>query len=482
MGLAERVMETYRARTSDAQLASPVAPAMAPPFEGYTGHPPDYDSERYGQYLATSNDVYAAAALRARVMGGLDLQVFNGKDAQKREVPNHPAAKLLDYVNPFWTRRRLTRMDELSMCIWGESFWAVEGALEGNPTEIWWCKPTNVQPVPDPKGYLKRFLYLPTTGGTPIPFEPEEIVWFRYPNPNDEFQSQSPLTSALLAADTGRAMLATNANLFRQGLMAGGLVVPDSDKVTFSKRQAEELEEALEKRWTGADKAHRWSVLRYEAQLKSLNVTPKDAQFVEGLGLMARQIWNALGVPAPLLNDLAYATLANLREFRQQLWTNALLPDSQLRSDEIVQQFLPMFSSRPGPPAAADYAAYDYSKVPELQQLARESWDRDRQAMEVGALTINEWRQQQGLPPVPWGDVWWAPANKSAVAGKNSKPQGDTSPSGNGQPPGQGGGSQDGEQVDAEQAAGALATIDLAAMELRHGPFTLSGRNGKGHR
>lgn len=482
MGLAERVMSQFQTRRSGgggrgANLASPVSPYMAPAFEGYTGHATAYDPERYGNYLATANDVYSAASLRARLMGALNLQVFNGKDTDKREVPTSPAARLLDYVNPFWTKRRLARMDELAMCIWGESFWAVEGGAEGNPQEIWWAKPGHMRPVPDPEGYLSHFVYLPITGGPPIRFETEEVVWFRYPNPNDEFQSMSPLTSALLAADTGRAMLVTNANLFRQGLMAGGLIVPDTDKVTFTPTQAAELEEDVARRLTGADKAHRWAVLRYEAQLRALNVTPRDAQFVEGLGLMARQVWNALGVPAPLLNDLAYATLSNMREYRQQLWTNALLPDSQLRADEIVQQFLPRFASRPGPPAAPDHAEYDYTKVPELQELARSSWARDRQAIESGAITINEWRQQQGLPPVKWGDVWWAPLNKGAVSGPQAAP-----------PPAPAGDNGNGNNGDgegdraAEEAASWLASLDLGALQLRHGPFTLNGLNGKGHR
>jgi len=46
----------------------------------------------------------------------------------------------------------------------------------------------------------------------------------------------------------------------------------------------------------------------------------------------------------------------------------------------------------------------------------------------VGGITINEWRKKQGLPPVPWGDVWWAPVNKAAVVDGDSTPQGDTSP------------------------------------------------------
>jgi len=469
MGFLERVAAEHQRLRGRAQLAWPVGPAAAPQFEEFTGHWPSYDPEAYGNYLATSADVYAAAVLRARNISSLALKLYAGQGPDKREVTRGPAFDLLAHVNPFWTRRRLERMDELSMCLWGESFWAVEGAEQGQPQEIWWCKPTQMRPVPDKKNYLAGFLYLPLTGGPPIGFRPDEVVWFRYPNPLDEFQSLSPLAAARLAADTGKAMMTSNNNLFANGLQAGGLVMPDSARqVTYTPKQAEELEVLLDRRLKGVDKAHRWAVLRFEAKMQSLAVSPKDAEFVQGLSLTARQVWNAYGIPAPLLNDLAHATLANTREFERLLWVHALKPDAMLRADEIREQFLPMFGRRPGPPSTPDHAEYDFGDVAALSFAESETWDRERGQIEIGALTQNEWRKRHGHPPVPWGDVWWAPVNKSAVSKAASEPQGDTSPTG--------------EEVDAEEAAGALATLDMAAMELRHGPFTLAGhgRNGNG--
>jgi phage portal protein BeeE len=452
MGLAERVAAEYQ-RRRHAELAWPVGPAAAPAFEEFTGHAPSYDPERYGEYLATSADVYTAAALRARNMSSLKLRLYAGRDADKREVTTGQAADLLRHVNPFWSRRRLERMDELSMCIWGESFWALEPPSPESPAgNIWWVKPTQMQPIPHQENYLAGFWYMPLAGGPMIPFGPGEVVWFRYPNPNDEFQSLSPLVAARLAADAGGAMMRSNRNLFDQGLLMGGLVVPDSSKqVTFSKEQAKELEALLEQRWKGVDKAHRWSVLRYEAKLQGLNVTPKDAEFIQGLSLTARQVWNAYGIPAPLVNDLAHATLANVSGFERQLWVHALKPDAELRADEITEQFLPRLPRRSGPPATPDHAEYDFTEVPALQEAKTEAWDRERQAIDVGAMTINEWRRSKGLPEVAWGDVWWAPVNKSAVSDATSRPEGDTAPTGEDTPAG------DGEPAGTEQGLPAEA-------------------------
>jgi HK97 family phage portal protein len=390
-----------------------------------------FSPEEYGDYLPTSNEIYSAATLRARLMSGLRLRLYRGDDSDKRAMPTHPASRLLEYVNPHWTPRRLARMDELAMCVWGESYWAVErDPVTRRPTEIWWMRPPQVRPVPHEEKYLQGFLYTPAFGGRDIRFDADEVVWFRYPNPLDEFSALSPLAAARLAADAATAMMKSNEKLFRQGLQLAGRIVPPADKVSFSTEQADELEDRLQRRFAGADRAHRWAVMRFEAQFKQLQMSPKDAEFVTGLGLTLRQVANAYGIPTPLLNDMAGATLANVDAFTKLLWQHALVPDSQLRAGEVEEQFLPMFGR-----GAPDHAEHDYSQVAALQESQSQTWTRDAQALDRGALTINEWRRRNGLPDVPWGDEPWLPVNKAqvvdgqmAVPATQSLPDDETNP------------------------------------------------------
>lgn len=422
MGLIERVQ---------AQVARPradwsVGTGAVSYVDRTLGHDDEtFSPEEYGNYIATSNDVYSAVMLRARAMAGLTLGLFDTDGSEKTEITSGPEHDLLRHVNPFWTRRRLAMMDEASMGLWGESYWAVERDRSGRPSEIWWLKPSRVRPVPHESKYLSGFLYSPVDGSEPIPFGADEIVWFRYPNPLDEFSALSPMAAARLAAETGSAMMKSNRNMFINGMQMGGVVTPDTDKVTFSDEQATDLGKMLDKRFKGVDKAHRWAVLRYEAKFQQMQVTQKDAEFVEGLNLTLRHVANAYGIPAPLLNEMSHATRSNAREYERLLWTHALVPDSQLRAEEIVEQFLPMFKGRTR--TSPGWAEYDYSKVAALQESQTDQWGRESQAIERGALTINEWRKSKGMGPVPWGDVWWAPVNKSGVTDADSTPEGDTS-------------------------------------------------------
>lgn len=455
MGVLDRIRERRQ------KLANPVQRDISAGSNYGWGHDPFpwtfEDDSKFVDRAATADDLMAVVGLRARLMSGLKLRIYRGRGNTRTEVTAGPAYETLMHVNPFWSPLRLARMDELSMGLWGQSFWAVEKDRDGVPREIWWVKPTRMVPVPDSQNYIRGFLYHPVNGGPPIPFAPDEVVWFRYPNPLDEMSPLSPLIAAQRAAETGEAMLESNLNLFRQGLMVGGFVVPAGDKVSFSQQQADDLERFLERRFKGKEGAHRWAVLRFDAQFKESQVSPKDAEFVNGLNVTLRRICNVYGVPSPLLNDLEYATLANVNELHKILWMNALVPDAQLRASEITEQFLPMF------PGRTLHAEFDFTQVDALHESATSVWDRERQQIEAGSITINEWREKHGMPPVPWGDVWWAPVNKSAVNGPTS-----TAPE---------------ETVPEDQAANALAALDLFHMDFKYGPLTLNGHkiNGNGH-
>lgn len=407
MGLLERI--AARRRGERPERAWPVGKGeLIAPDYAYGHDQSEFSPEEYGDYAATSNDIYTVVAQRARLMSGIQLRFYRGRGSDKAEDTDGAAVKLFSYVNPFWTGERLARMDEFCMGLWGETVWALEGP-KGAPKEIWWLKPSRVKPVPHESGYIQEFAYHSVSGEI-LRFEPHEIVWQRYPNPIDEFSPLSPLAAARLAADTGTAMAKSNESLFKRGLQIAGLIVPPADKVTFTQEQATDLERALEKRLTGADKAHRWAVLRYEAQFKQLAITPKDAEYVAGLNMTFRQVCRAYGMQSSLLNDLENATLANATAFERIEWTRALKPDAEFKAAEVREQYLPRF--RGGGP---DWCEYDFTQVPSLQESETESWAREAQALDRGAITINEWRKSKGKPPVSWGDQPYLPVNKAPV-------------------------------------------------------------------
>jgi len=125
-----------------------LGPAVVERFDEVWGHSIEqYAPAEYGEYIATSNGVYACATSRAQLLSSLPLKLYRLDRAGRRaEVTAGDLYGLLQKVNPFWTGNRLIEMTELSLCLWGQAFWFLERGESGRqpPREIWWGRPDRV--------------------------------------------------------------------------------------------------------------------------------------------------------------------------------------------------------------------------------------------------------------------------------------------------------------------------------------------------
>lgn len=387
MGLFERVQQQARTRSA------PIVKALADEAQTYGatstwwGEKPN-QPDIYGTYMGV-NSVFACVDLRASNLAGLPIQLFRGKGEAEQEVTSGPARELLDRVNPFWTFRRLIYTTEMDLCLWGEAFWMVEKNGAGIPQEIWRTKPTRVTIVPSATDYIAGYLYHPAGGGDPIPFARDEVIWFRYPNPNDEYAGLSPLAAARLGADVATSAMASNRRMFDQGVQLAGVVMPKEGQ--FSTEQADELGRMLDRRFAGLDRAHRWGVFRSEVHMEPLGFSPKDAQYVETLAAGLEDVARVYKIAGELVGG-GKSTYENFTQALRGLWILCLRPEGAFLADEITEQLLPMFGSM-----APDRAVFDFSQVEALQDDKGLLWDRATKAFAVGALGEKAWHQTVGV-------------------------------------------------------------------------------------
>lgn len=362
-----------------------------------------FSPAEYGEYIATSNGVYTCSTIRADLLSSLPLRLYRVNRLMKKvEVTQGSLYTLLQFVNPFWTFPRLMEMTELSLCLWGKCYWFLERGQggAGEPREIWWARPDRVRLHPHPEEYISHYTYRPVNGSQEMTFDRSEVIRFVYPNPLDEFEGLSPLAAARLAADMASASMKSNVKMFENALMMGGVVTPKAGS-TLTSEQAKELEMQLDRRFKGVDKAHRWGVFRFEAQMNAVGITPKDAEFLGGLKWSLEEICRAYKVPQDLVGG--QRTYENVDAAYRAIWTNAVIPEGNELAADIKEQLLPMF------PGQADLAEFDASGVNVLQEAEAERWTRDKEQLEVGAITLNEWRDKQGLEPFEEGDTGRVP-------------------------------------------------------------------------
>ena len=323
----------------------------------------------------------------------------------ERRVPveaSHPVARLLERVNPWYTRADLWRATEIYLCLWGSAFWAIQRGEDGEP-ELWPLRPDRMAVIPDRQRYVRGFVYRGSGYGASsssmpsenVAYTPDEIVWLRYFNPLDELAGLSPLAPARLSADMGHEGLRFNRHLLRNSARPDFLLLTNHE---LNDAELEDFYQRWEQRYQGPGNAHRPAVASAVRDVKTLGLSHRDIDFIQGLRWSLEEVSRAYGVPKLLLGDFERATYANVQASERMFWRNTVVPEVRFLEDQMNRALLP----RLGYPNLA--VEFDLSVIEALQEDEASRVQRETALLDRGVLTINEVRRERNLPEVPWGD------------------------------------------------------------------------------
>ena len=304
----------------------------------------------------------------------------------------HPVVRLLERVNPWYTRGDLWRATEINLCLWGAAFWAIERGDDGEP-ELWPLRPDRMAVIPDRRRYVRGFVY--RGNADPVAYTPEEIIWLRYFNPMEELAGLSPLAPARLSADMGHEGLLFNRNLLRNSARPDFLLLTNQE---MSETELEEFYTRWESRYQGADNSYRPAVASAVRDVKTLGLSHRDLDFIQGLRWSLEEVSRTYGVPKVLLGDFERATYANVQAAERMFWRNTIVPEVRFLEEQLNRVLLP----RLGYPELT--VEFDLSVIEALQEDENSRVQRETALLDRGVLTINEVRRERNLPEVPWGN------------------------------------------------------------------------------
>jgi len=377
--------------------ANPVAGLLFDRGAERLGLGDDWAPASYGDYAAISPAVYACVHLRARNLARVRPRLF-ARQADGSAVPvsdTHPAQRLLDAVNPFWSRHRFWYIVEASLGLWGSAPVALFRDSRGQVRELWWLHPSRFKVVPDRSAYIKGYLY--AASGVEIALAPKDVLWFRYPNPIQEYAPLSPVAALRMTIDMNVDAIRFNRRFFRNDATPGRVYLKTEMDLTSA--QAEELRARWERAFKDPNRAHSIAVLDKSADLKTLAVSQRDMEFVEAQRFTKEEICGAYGVPPVLLGDLRFSTFSNFQLAKTSFWDETMVPELQLLESEMNESLMPQL-------APGLVVRFDLSEVSALREDANAKAERHRKLVQAGILTINEVRAKEGLGPVAWGDQW----------------------------------------------------------------------------
>jgi HK97 family phage portal protein len=333
----------------------------------------------------------AEGRLRSRMTG----PAARAKAARIEEVLDHPLLTLLKQVNPVHNAFDLWELTHTYLEVHGRAFWYLAPGPFGVPAEIWVLPTQNVTPRRRPDSSRLVDYYEYRTGARSQEFAPEQVVFFRYPDPRDPYLGGlSPLRAAFEQIALTSSYTATRSAIYDNQAIPSAVISPDEVI-------GEEERDRLESQWNAKFRrggAGRVLVAESGLRVQLLQHSMGDLAALADLAATKDDICNAFHVP------VAYFTretnLANLQAAEMQHLSKCVHPRLTRRDEKLNEQLVPLFD----PTGRLFVASEDPTPVDKDLTIKQQETD-----LKYGVVSINEVRGERGLPPVPWGEVPWLP-------------------------------------------------------------------------
>jgi HK97 family phage portal protein len=294
-----------------------------------------FTDEQRERLAITSAWVYSDIRAIANEGSGASIGIHRSLGQEKtEEIVDHPFERLMRRPNGFMSGDWLKQYTLWWWLLRGEAYWWKVFDLSGELKQLWPIPSTRMKPIPDRKKYIRGYVYFPRHGQKAKELPPEQVCFFRFPNPFDFHRGLAPLTAYRLALETDTAAVRWNRDTFNQGGALQMLISLPADlgKVEFTRRKAEIVEELVEKQ-------RRFMIGRAgDIKAEQLSVSHKDLEFLAGREFTREEIDRVFGIPAGYwAKD---ANRANAEAAKATMIEQAVWPLLKLMHGDITAQII----------------------------------------------------------------------------------------------------------------------------------------------
>lgn len=286
--------------------------------------------------------------------------------------------------------------------ITGNSFqYAIRKGKSGPPDELWALEVTKVHPLPSKirgiVGY--NFDDFPDSQN---PILPENIGHMRTWNPKDPIFGMAAVEPGAILLDEQLAARKWQLALLQNYAKPPGAWVFDGILDVNTRKK---VKEALNLEMAGYRNAGKTPVLDGGFKWVSSMTPPSELDWLNSIKYNASQIADLFNIAPQLIGDTSATTYNNMEEAKAASYTEAIFPALDKLYSLWNTWLVPMY-----PDLKNAYLYYDKQTVEVVQTVIQtrlsEATDRANKSWMQGSCTLNEARDQQGLPPLPGGDVF----------------------------------------------------------------------------
>lgn len=330
-------------------------------------------------------------------------------DPEGREL-DRPIVDLWNHKpNPYMSARVQAEITWLRLETSGQTFTFLDrgesgqGKIAGLYPMISW----SVQPIIDntgPSGTEELIGFRASGPAGTVSLLPDEVLWLRYPDPDDQWGCLSPLQAAMGALGLDQDARTFQQSSLKRGGTPGGVVyLGDVDEQTHRQVTAD-----LAARHESPENAGRHLVLSgpVAAKYERIALSAQEVSYLDTRAQSADEIMMAFGVPHDYL--AGGTTYENRDAARRTLWSDTIVPKLDVVASEIDLDLLP---------DPRESATFDTSDVSALAEDETAEVARTTDLVRSDVVTIDEARGRLGLDPLPGGlgKLTWSPYRLAAT-------------------------------------------------------------------
>ena len=338
--------------------------------------------KQHNSFALSLSAVYSAVELISNSIALLPIQVKFKDDKGEPQVNSEHELNLA-FNNNDMSKYMIIKMMVVDMLLFGNGYALIERSgghvtgiryLESNDVQVQWDK------------YKKKLYYTCNTVAGKI-IQPENILHI-YKNSRDGHTGIGVLKYAARTIDLANYTENSSLDYFAKGLNVTGIV---HAKQPMNKIQAQQALNSIEGN-VNADKAY-YKFLPFDIDFQPLTQNAKDAQMIETRLFNVSEIARFFNISPVLLQDLSKSSYSTVEAANLQFLTQTLLPYISIIEAEFNRKLV-----------GEENIFIDLDEREFLRTDSQSTANYLQTLTSSGIMTVNEAREQLGLPRVENGD------------------------------------------------------------------------------
>jgi HK97 family phage portal protein len=346
--------------------------------------------------LKASSIFYACCRLRADAVAQVPWVVKRKVGNEMEQVDDSPLHRILERPNDSFSWAEMMEHLVYHLDLAGNSYWSIlRAGNEGLPREVWSLLPQAIKIIPGRESLIEQYRY--DYRGTIKDIDAADMCHVKTVNPNDYLFGLPTIQAAGKAVDIDReAGQWQYSSLHNRGVSDYAIIIDPST----TPEQVERLKQLHKERNAGADNAR--SPMLSTRDIKTMNQTAVEMDFVASRTKVWSEIASAMGVPLPMIGVLEDATLANIETSRKIFWMDTIVPLLRKIRSQVNAQLASEFGL---------YLDYDLSAVEAMREDYGQKLEAAERLFRLGVPfnRINEVLELE-IGEIEGGDTGYLPA------------------------------------------------------------------------